>query len=219
MKRALILVDLQNDFMPGGALPVPAGDEVVPVANALARGGFELVVATRDWHPPDHASFAANHPGKEPGDVIELDGERRRLWPVHCVQGSHGAEFVAGLDTTRVERVFHKGTDRTDDGYSTFFDNLRRRSTGLADYLREEGVAAVYLAGVATDYCVRDSALDARHLGLDTFVVIDACRGIDLAPGDVERAVREMREAGVHIVMSRELVGESGRSMSWSCAA
>ena len=126
---------------------------------------------------------------------------------------------MAGLDTTRVERVFHKGTDRTDDGYSTFFDDLRRRSTGLADYLREEGVAAVYLAGVATDYCVRDSALDARQLGLDTFVVIDACRGIDLAPGDVERAVREMREAGVHIVMSRDLVEESGRSMSWSWRA
>jgi nicotinamidase/pyrazinamidase len=216
MKRALILVDLQNDFMPGGALPVPTGDEVVPIANALARGDFNLVVAARDWHPPDHASFAANHPGKRPGDVIKLGGARQTLWPVHCVQGSHGAGFVPGLDTTRIRREFHKGVDRTVDSYSAFFDNLHRRSTCLADYLSEEGVDTIYLAGLATDYCIRYSALDARRLGLETFVVIDACRGIDLAPGDVERAVSEMKEAGVHVVTSRDLAEERGEVTTWS---
>ena len=212
MKRALILVDLQNDFMPGGALPVPAGDEVVPLANALARGPFDFVVATQDWHPPDHASFAANHPGKKPGDVIELHGAPQILWPVHGVQGTPGAEFAPGFDTSGVERVFHKGTEPTIDSYSTFFDNLHRRSTGLADYLRQKGIDTVYLAGVATDYCVRYSALDARQLGLETFVILDACRGIDLEPGDIERAVEEMRAAGVHIVTSRDVLGAPGRT-------
>jgi nicotinamidase/pyrazinamidase len=206
MKRALVLVDLQNDFMPGGALPVPAGDEVVPIANALARGGFDLVVATQDWHPPDHASFAANHPGRRPGEIVELDGTPQVLWPVHCVQDTRGAEFVAGLDTRPIERVFFKGAERDVDSYSTFFDNLRRRSTGLDDYLRERGVGAVYLAGVATDYCVRASALDARRLGFPTFVVLDACRGIDLMPGDIDRAVRAMTEAGVRIVTYRDAI-------------
>ena len=134
--KALIIVDLQNDFLPGGALPVPHGDEVIPLANELQRR-FDLVVATKDWHPPDHGSFAANHPGKKPGDRIILDGIEQILWPVHCVQNTHGAEFAASFDTSRIAHVFHKGIDPLIDSYSTFFDNAHRRHTGLADYLKK----------------------------------------------------------------------------------
>ena len=138
--KTLILVDIQHDFCPGGALPVPGGDEVVPVANRLAAG-FDLVVATQDWHPPDHGSFAANHPGKQPVEVIELAGLPQVLWPVHCVQGTAGAAIHSALDVARIGRVFRKGTDPTVDSYSGFFDNGKRQSTGLADYLRRAGRA------------------------------------------------------------------------------
>lgn len=202
--KALILVDIQNDFVPGGALPVAEGDQIVPVVNAL-QPKFELVVATQDWHPPNHGSFAANHPGTKPGDVIELHGLSQILWPVHCVQGTPGAEFVASLDLTRVEKVFHKGTDPGIDSYSGFFDNGHRKATGLGDYLKQRGVSEVYVAGLATDYCVKFTALDARQLEFDTYLVTDACRGVNLNPGDVERAVDEMRAAGVTPVLSSEV--------------
>ncbi len=202
--KALVLVDIQNDFLPGGALEVPQGDEVIPVANRI-QPDFDLVVATQDWHPPDHGSFAANHPGKRPGAVIELDGLEQILWPVHCVRGTPGAELAPGLDTSRVQCVFRKGTDPRIDSYSALFDNAHRRSTGLGDSLRIRGVEAVYLVGLATDYCVKYSALDAAELGFRTFVVEDGCRGIDLEPGDVERALDEMRKAGVTVLRSDEL--------------
>jgi len=202
--RALILVDLQNDFVPGGALPVPGGDEVVPAANRLQEK-FELVVATQDWHPPDHGSFAANHPGKNPGDVVELNGLEQILWPVHCVRETEGAAFVPGLNTERIERVFRKGTDPGIDSYSGFFDNGHRKDTGLGDYLRSRDVTEVYVLGLATDYCVKFTALDARMLGFDTFLVEDACRGVNLNPGDVEKAVAEMRSAGVVVVGSTDV--------------
>jgi len=202
--RALIIVDLQNDFVPGGALPVPGGDEVVPAANRLQEK-FELVVATQDWHPPDHGSFAVNHPGKSPGDVIELNGLEQVLWPVHCVRETAGAAFVPGLDTDGIERVFRKGTDPGIDSYSGFFDNGHRKDTGLGDYLRGRNVTEVYVLGLATDYCVRFTALDARMLGFDTFLVEDACRGVNLNPGDVEKAVAEMRAAGVTVVGSEDI--------------
>ena len=202
--KALVLVDIQNDFLPGGALEVPQGDEVIPVANRI-QPDFDLVVATQDWHPPDHGSFAANHPGKRPGAVIELDGLEQILWPVHCVQGTPGAELAPGLDTSRVQCVFRKGTDPRIDSYSALFDNAHRRSTGLGDSLRIRGVEAVYLVGLATNYCVKYSALDAAELGFRTFVVEDGCRGIDLEPGDVERALDEMRKAGVTVLRSDEL--------------
>jgi nicotinamidase/pyrazinamidase len=208
--EALVLVDLQNDFLPGGALAVRDGDAVIPVANRLQRH-FELVLATQDWHPRNHGSFAANHPGKQPGDVIDLHGLAQILWPVHCVQGSPGAEFAKDLDRSRVSRVFHKGTDPAIDSYSTFFDNAHRKSTGLAEYLEEQAVDAVVLLGLATDYCVRYSALDALGLGLRTRVVVDGCRGVELVPGDVERAWRDMREAGAELVTSEELVAERTR--------
>ena len=202
--KALILVDLQNDFLPGGALAVPEGDRVISVANRL-QSHFDVVVATRDWHPPDHASFATNHPGREPGEWIDLDGAPQILWPPHCVQNSHGAELAAELDTSNVRKIFFKGTDPGIDSYSTFFDNRHLKSTGLGDYLREQGVDEVYLMGLATDYCVKYSALDARGLGFETVVVEDGCRGIDLHEGDVAGAIQEMRDAGVRIVTSEEI--------------
>ena len=203
--RALVLVDIQNDFLPAGALPVPRGDEVVAVANELS-GRFGLVVATQDWHPADHGSFAANHAGKKPGDVIDLHGLRQILWPVHCVQGTPGASFAPGLDTSRVARVFQKGTDPTTDSYSGFYDNGHRRATGLGDYLRERGVSEVFVLGLATDYCVNFTALDAvQRVGLRTTLVEDGCRGVNLRPGDVEAAVDGMRRAGVRVVRSGDV--------------
>ena len=209
--KALILVDIQNDFLPGGALAVPHGDEVVPVANKVSPR-FDLVVATQDWHPQDHGSFAANHPGKKVGDVIDLHGLRQILWPVHCVQNTRGAEFAPGLDVSRVARVFRKGTDPAIDSYSGFFDNGHRRSTGLADYLRERGVDQVFVMGIATDYCVKFTALDAvQRAGLKVTLIEDGCRGVNLNAGDVEAAVDEMRRAGVKVVRSSELRAQPTR--------
>ena len=198
---ALILVDLQNDFMPGGALAVPDGDAVIAVANRLVQS-FDLVVATQDWHPPGHGSFASQHRGKNPGDTVELDGLRQELWPDHCVQGTSGAELHADLDVRRITRVFQKGTDSRIDSYSTFFDNAHRKSTGLADYLKQKGVSEVYLMGLATDYCVKFSVLDAVELGFQANVIQDGCRGIDLQAGDVSKAIDEMKTAGAVIVSS-----------------
>jgi nicotinamidase/pyrazinamidase len=199
--NALILVDIQNDFLPGGALAVPEGDQVIPVANRL-QPRFDLVVATQDWHPAEHASFAANHRGRGIGEVIELDGLEQVLWPVHCVQGSSGAELAPALDRSRIARVFRKGEDPQIDSYSGFFDNGHRRATGLGDYLREQGVAEIYLAGLATDYCVKFTALDGRKLGFEVHLIEDACRGVELKDGDVARAVAEMQAAGVHVISS-----------------
>ena len=199
--NALIIVDLQNDFLPDGALPVPHGDEVIPLANELQQR-FALVLATQDWHPADHGSFAPNHPGKKPGDRIILDGIEQILWPVHCVQDTHGAEFAPSFDTNRIARIFHKGIDPRIDSYSTFFDNAHRRSTGLGEYLNERSVKNVYLLGLALDYCVKYSALDARQLGFSTHIIVDACRGIGLEPADLDHALDEMRRAGAILLES-----------------
>jgi len=183
---ALILVDIQNDFCPGGSLAVREGDRIVPVVNELQKR-FALVVATKDWHPPGHTSFVS-------------------LWPPHCVQETAGAEFVAGLDTSRLARVFLKGTDMEVDSYSGFYDNEHRRATGLGDYLKARGVKQVVVVGLATDYCVKFTALDAVMLGFDTTVVADACRGVEVQEGDTARALEEMAAAGVHITESRQLL-------------
>jgi len=204
--NALLLIDIQNDFLPGGALAVPRGDEVIAPVNAL-QAGFNLVVATQDWHPADHGSFAAHHPGKHPGESIELGGLPQVLWPVHCVQGTRGAEFPPALQTGRLARVFQKGTDPAIDSYSGFFDNGRRQATGLDAYLRERDVSHVFLCGLATDYCVKATALDARRLGYRVTLVADACRGVELSPGDVARAIDEMRAAGVEVAYSAAVVG------------
>ena len=198
---ALILVDIQNDFIPGGALAVPEGDRVVPVANRLIPR-FDLVVATKDWHPADHLSFASRHPGRNVGDVIELEGLPQVLWPDHCIAGTPGAEFVSGLDRSGIHRVFEKGTKRVIDSYSGFFDNGHRQATGLGDFLHDRGVTTVFVMGLATDYCVKFTALDAVDLGFATHLVRDGCRGVDLRAGDVERAIEEMEIAGVRVTDS-----------------
>jgi nicotinamidase/pyrazinamidase len=202
--KALIIVDLQNDFLPGGALPVPHGDEIIPIANET-QSYFDLVLATQDWHPPDHGSFAADHPGKKPGDRVMLDGIEQILWPVHCVQNTHGAEFASSFDTSRIAHVFHKGTERNIDSYSTFFDNVHRRHTGLAHYLEKRGIKDIYLMGLALDYCVKYSTLDARQLGLNTRVIVDGCRGIELESGDIDRALDEMKHVGAVLLKSNDL--------------
>ncbi len=199
MKRALIIIDVQNDFVPGGALPTRGGDEVVPVINRL-QPELELVVATQDWHPANHGSFASNHPGHKPGEVIDLHGLQQILWPDHCVQGSKGAELHPALDRARIAKVVQKGTDPAIDSYSAFFDNGRRKATGLEAYLREQQVTDVAIAGLATDYCVLWSARDAHSLGFRTHVIRDACRGVELQPGDIERAFAEMRSLGIELV-------------------
>jgi len=205
--KALILVDLQNDFLPGGALAVPQGDEVIPVANRVQRA-FRLIVSTQDWHPAGHGSFAARHPGRKPGEVVQLGGLPQVLWPTHCVQDSVGAAFAPALDATRITRVFPKGTDPAIDSYSGFFDNGHQKATGLGDYLRAQGVKDVYLLGLATDYCVKATALDARKLGFPTHLILDGCRAVDLHIGDGEHAVEEMRLAGVSLTTSDELLAK-----------
>ena len=202
--KALVLIDMQNDFMPGGPLGVSEGDQVVPVANSLV-GCFDLVVATQDWHPPEHSSFAVNHPGHEPGEVIEVGGVSQVLWPVHCVQHTFGAELVRDLDTSAVQQVFPKGTDPAIDSYSAFFDNAHRKSTGLGDYLKQRNVDDVYLMGLATDYCVYFSAMDAIRLGFRTTLIEDGCRGVELKSGDTRRVIDEMRAADINIALSSEV--------------
>jgi nicotinamidase/pyrazinamidase len=197
--RALLLIDIQNDFLPGGALPVPGGDEVVPVANRLMPE-YELVVATQDWHPADHLSFVSQHSGKQVGDVIQLAGLAQILWQDHCVQNTRGADFSANLDRARIQHVVQKGTDRRIDSYSGFFDNARRHGTGLEEYLRSRQVDTVHIVGLATDYCVKGTALDALKLGFRAVLVTAGIRGVDVHPGDCQRAMNEMREAGVEIV-------------------
>jgi nicotinamidase/pyrazinamidase len=197
--NALILVDIQNDFLPGGALAVPHGDEVISVANEQQRH-FDLIVATQDWHPADHQSFAANHAGKRIGDLVRVNGVPQILWPVHCVQGTSGADFAATLKRERWARVFQKGVDTEIDSYSGFFDNGRVKNTGLEAYLRQQGVDSVFVLGLATDYCVKFTALDAVSLGFRTHLILDGCRGVNLEPDDAQRAVEAMKAAGVFLV-------------------
>ena len=199
--HALILVDIQNDFCPGGALAVPDGDAVVAVANDLMRSAeFDLVVATQDWHPSDHGSFAIHHPGSSPYQVVDLSGLPQVLWPVHCVQGSPGAAFHPQLLTSRIDAIFQKGQDKSVDSYSGFFDNGKRRDTGLNAWLRSRAIDTVTVVGLATDYCVKFTALDAASLGYRTLIRTSATRGVELTPGDSERALAALREAGVTVV-------------------
>ncbi len=197
--KALILVDIQNDFLPGGALPVPHGEEVVPVANRLMPH-YDLVVTTQDWHPADHGSFASRHPGHAVGEIITLDGVPQILWPDHCIQNTGGADFPAGLNMSGVQWICRKGTDSGVDSYSGFFDNGHLHDTGLRDYLRKRGVREVHIMGLATDYCVKHTALDAREMGFDTHLILEGARGVEVHPGDIQKAVEEMQAAGVHII-------------------
>ena len=193
--NALLLIDIQNDFLPGGALAVPGGDEIIPVVNAMLDD-FEIIVATQDWHPPEHGSFVANQPGKQIFETIDLNGLPQTLWPVHCVQQTDGALFAPGLETRRIARVFWKGTDSAVDSYSGFFDNGRRGDTGLTAWLRATGIAELTICGLATDYCVKFSVLDALSQGFRVNLALAACRGVELQPGDCNQAIAEMRAKG-----------------------
>lgn len=205
--KGLIIVDIQYDFCPGGALGVPEGDAIIPIINSLSQSGkFDLVVATQDWHPADHLSFASQHEGKAPGDVIELNDQPQVLWPDHCVQNTHGARLHDALNQENLAKVFQKGQKREVDSYSGFFDNDHQTSSGLGEYLKEQGVKQVYLCGIATDYCVKFSALDARSFGFETILIEDASRGVNLQPDDVEKAIEEMRGAGVQVRQSNDLI-------------
>jgi nicotinamidase-related amidase len=196
-RQVLLIVDVQNDFCPGGALAVPGGDEIVSVVNKLAAG-FPHVILTQDWHPAGHASFASSHPGKKPFDTIEVSYGQQTLWPDHCVQGTQGAAFHTWLDVPHAELVLRKGYRRAIDSYSAFRENDRRTPTGLAGYLRERGLERITVCGLATDFCVFYSAVDGREAGFEVSVVTSACRGIDM-DGSIARAMRSMSEAGVTI--------------------
>ncbi len=204
---ALLLIDLQNDFIEGGALAVQGGHEVIEVANRVMQV-FDLVIATQDWHPADHQSFASQHRGLSVGDQFILGELPQTAWPDHCVQGSFGAELVKSLKTDNIKRIVRKGVDRNIDSYSGFHDNGQRRSTGLAEYLQEQKVGQVYVMGLATDYCVRATVLDALKEGLDTTLIIDGCRGVELQNGDIDRALNEMQNAGAKIARSEAVIEE-----------
>jgi len=192
---SLVVVDVQNDFIPGGALAVPQGDEVLPEINRLAAR-FDDVILTQDWHPRGHASFASSHPGKKPFETIELPYGSQVLWPDHCVQGTAGAAFHSDLNVMKAHLVIRKGHHRDIDSYSAFLEADRKTATGLAGYLKERGFRKLYVCGLATDFCVAWTALDACAAGFDTTVVEDACRAIDL-DGSLRRAWAEMTAAGV----------------------
>jgi nicotinamidase/pyrazinamidase len=209
--KALILVDIQNDFLPGGPLAVPGGDAVIPIANRLQRS-FPMVVATQDWHPGNHGSFAVNHPDKKPFEQIDLNGLPQTLWPIHCVQGTAGAAFAATLKQDHIAKVFQKGTDPGIDSYSGFFDNGHRKATGMAEWLKAKSVTRVYVCGLATDYCVKFTALDAISLGFKTYLIEDATRGVNLEANDVSQAINAMKGAGVVIMPSADILNEKERS-------
>jgi len=197
--QALILVDIQKDFLPGGALAVPEGDQIIPIANELMET-IPLVVATQDWHPADHGSFASNHPGTQIYQTIKLHGLPQTLWPDHCVQGREGAEFAAALNTDKITKVFQKGTNPEVDSYSGLYDNGHRKSTGMGEWLKAQGVTRLTICGLATDYCVKFTVLDALAEGFDITLHLPACRGVNLTPGDVDAAIQEMENKGVKIV-------------------
>ena len=201
--RALIIVDVQNDFTSGGRLEVPGGETIVPVINQLVHH-FDLVVATQDWHPPAHKSFASNHPKKKAFDTIMLNELSQVLWPDHCVQGSFGAEFHPALRMHSVEAIFRKGMDASIDSYSGFYDNGHKKATGLAGYLRSRKISAVYVCGLAGDYCVFFTARDAINEGFDTFLIEDATRSID--PANFEYAKQEISESGGKIIRSSDVL-------------
>jgi nicotinamidase/pyrazinamidase len=197
-RNVLVIVDVQNDFCPGGALAVPRGDEIVPAVNRLGAE-FAHMVLTQDWHPRGHASFASSHPGRQPFDTIDLSYGKQILWPDHCVQGTRGAEFHPDLKVPHAELVLRKGFRTAIDSYSAFFENDRRTPTGLVAYLKERRFERITLCGLATDFCVFYSALDGRHAGFEVTVPTDACRGINV-DGSLDRAMRSMKEAGVTLL-------------------
>jgi len=203
--KALLIVDVQNDFLPGGALQVEDGDKVIPVINRLQEK-FDFIVATQDWHPPKHGSFAANHSGHIIGDIVKLGGLDQILWPVHCVQETKGADFPGSLHTKKWANIIQKGTDIMVDSYSGFYDNNRKKDTGLANYLRKHSVKELYVVGLAADYCVKFTVLDALKEGFKTNLLKDATRAVNIRPVDFDEAIREMADAGATILESTDVL-------------
>ncbi|AHL33596.1 nicotinamidase [Pseudomonas brassicacearum] len=202
---ALLVIDVQNDFIPGGQLAVPEGDEIVPLINQLGRS-FRHVILAQDWHPAGHASFASSHPGKQPFDIIQLPYGEQKLWPDHCIQGSQGAALHPALELPHAQLIIRKGCNPDIDSYSAFMEADRQTPTGLAGYLKERGIDTVYVVGLALDFCVMFTALDARTAGFNAFVVLDACRGIDI-DGSMDSAIRRMQTAGVELIQSTAIAG------------
>jgi nicotinamidase/pyrazinamidase len=200
--NALILVDIQNDFLPGGPLAVPFGDEIIPLVNEL-QNSFSLVVATQDWHPLAHKSFASNHPGKKAFERIMLHGLEQVLWPNHCIQNSLGAQIHPSVNTNKVEAIFRKGLDVEIDSYSAFYDNGYKKSTGLAGYLRERKIKKVYVCGLAADYCVYYTAADSLKENFETYIIEDATRAID--PNGFVKATEKILFSGGQVINSEQL--------------
>jgi nicotinamidase/pyrazinamidase len=205
LMKALLIIDVQYDFLPGGTLAVNEGDQIIPVINQLQKI-FDFIVATQDWHPANHGSFAANHRGKNPGDFIQLGNVDQVLWPTHCVQNSKGAEFHQDLEQIKWSKIIQKGTNPYVDSYSGFFDNDRREDTGLSQYLKSNGIEEVFVTGLATDYCVKFTVLDAIKDGFEATVVTDATKAVNLAPGDYDAAIKEMVKSGAEAKTSREIL-------------
>jgi nicotinamidase/pyrazinamidase len=198
--NALLIIDVQNDFCPGGALAVPEGDRVIPVINQLIKS-FDHVIQSQDWHPIDHSSFASSHEGKNPYDSIQVDYGEQILWPDHCIQGSDGADFHPELDTTKTEVIIRKGFRRKIDSYSTFYENDQKTNTGLTGYLNDRGISTLFVCGLATDFCVKWSVLDGISEGFSVNVIEDAVMGIDI-DGSVQAAWDDMENAGAGIILS-----------------
>lgn len=210
MKSALILVDIQNDFSPQGALPVPGGDDIIPVVNQLIPW-FDVVVATKDWHPSGHSSFASTHQATV-GDVKVVNGVDQIMWPDHCIQNSPGSEFISGLATESIDHVIYKGTHTDIDSYSGFFDNQDKFKTELDQTLQQRSVDTLFILGLATDYCVKFTALDALRLGYHTIVVKEGCRGVELNRGDIDKAYQEIEAKGGKVMTLSQvmpLLGEN----------
>jgi nicotinamidase/pyrazinamidase len=203
-RDALLIVDVQNDFLPGGALAVSSGDLIIPLVN-LIQSKFDFIVASQDFHPADHKSFAANNSDRKVGDIIDLNGLDQFLWPVHCVQGTDGADFSKALIQENWNKIFQKGMNPEVDSYSGFFDNAKRGDTGLAKFLRENQIERVFICGLALDYCVKFTALDALNEGFETFLITDATRPVNVKPTDGENSLRELAAAGIKLITSKEL--------------
>ncbi len=203
-EKALLIVDLQNDFCPGGSLAVPGGDTVVPVINNIINR-FSTVVATQDWHPPGHVSFSSSHEGKSPFDTVSAGGVEQTLWPDHCVRETEGARLHPGLDTRNVGLILRKGAGADMDSYSAFFENDRATSTGLSFYFKGLGIRTVYVCGLALDVCVYYTVMDGLGLGFSMVLVEDGCRGVDVPEGSVVTRMKAMRDGGALIQTSRDL--------------
>lgn len=203
MAKALLVIDMQNDFMEGGALAIPHANSIIITINNLIKQ-FATVIAAKDWHPAHHKSFAVHHPGRKEGDIILIDGKEQRLWPIHCVKHSHGAQWALDLEVRRFDHVVYKGSDPIIDSYSAFFDNSHQRSTGLHEELQRRKIDELFLCGVATDYCVKFSVLDACALGYKVWVIKDACCGVNTQTHDSEQALAVMRKASARIIESQD---------------